>query len=551
MERCGRGDGAVAVGQGRATWRGDTVNVPIVARSVVMAAVCLLGCGGCGGSQEMTPSVADGTSDKPVKIRPPQSSSPSRPSAAKKRAATPSAAATPIQTPGADAPVSPVDKSPATPGGAPPRRTLGELVPTEVVDDGPPPPQPIPVVDESRLAGLGIRTLRGKHLVLYTDLPESPEIAELPQVFDLAVPQWCRYFEVDPARAAPWQVAAYLIGERAKFERAGLVPGDLPEFLHGFHRGVEAWMYEQPSAYYRRHLLLHEGTHAFMGWSLGGAGPPWYMEGTAELLATHRWEGGQLRLAIFPSSKEAVPEWGRIKIVRDDFRAGVAKSLVEVMSYDSRAHLRVEPYAWCWAVCAFLDGNPRYRERFRKLKGYARDTEAGFSERFLGWFREDGQQVWREWQWFIVNADYGYDLERESWVVPTEPMTGLPAAGGEVSVVADRGWQSSGWTLTAGHRYSVVAEGRFELAQVPQPWLSEANGVTVRYFRGQPLGRLLAAVVDETDPRATDNGFLKPIPLGNTGELVPEVSGTLYLRLNDSPSELNDNRGSVRVRISP
>ena len=47
--------------------------------------------------------------------------------------------------------------------------------------------------------------------------------------------------------------------------------------------GAELWLHDQPTAYYRRHLLLHEGTHVFMASFLGGCGPGWYMEGTAEL----------------------------------------------------------------------------------------------------------------------------------------------------------------------------------------------------------------------------------------------------------------------------
>ena len=34
---------------------------------------------------------------------------------------------------------------------------------------------------------------------------------------------------------------------------------------------------------------------------LHGMGPPWYAEGIAELMGTHRWEDGILQTAIFPS----------------------------------------------------------------------------------------------------------------------------------------------------------------------------------------------------------------------------------------------------------
>ena len=88
-----------------------------------------------------------------------------------------------------------------------------------------------------------------------------------------------------------WRMTGFLMKDKARFAERGLLPGDLPPFAHGYSRGRNLWLYEQPSDYYRRHLLLHEGTHGFMNTILGGCGPPWYMEGMAELLGTHRWRG--------------------------------------------------------------------------------------------------------------------------------------------------------------------------------------------------------------------------------------------------------------------
>ena len=43
------------------------------------------------------------------------------------------------------------------------------------------------------------------------------------------------------------------------------------------------------------------------------------MEGMAELLSTHRWAEGRLTLNWIPTSREEVPMWGRIKIIKDAF----------------------------------------------------------------------------------------------------------------------------------------------------------------------------------------------------------------------------------------
>ena len=158
-------------------------------------------------------------------------------------------------------------------------------------------------------------------------------------------------------------MTGYLIDRKERFQATGLLPEDLPPFLNGYQRGSELWVYEQPSAYYRRHLLLHEGTHAFMSTQLQGCGPPWYMEGMAELLGTHRWQDGKLQLAYFPKRREEVEQWGRIK---DPHRGGSRSELTleSITEYGPTAHLQNEPYAWCWAAGAFLDGHPQFRRVF-------------------------------------------------------------------------------------------------------------------------------------------------------------------------------------------
>ena len=79
-------------------------------------------------------------------------------------------------------------------------------------------------------------------------------------MFDQAFSQWCEYFEIDPAKAADWRLTGFLIKDRQRFRRLGLLPRDLPPFQHAFCRNTDFWVYEQPSDYYSRHLALHEGT---------------------------------------------------------------------------------------------------------------------------------------------------------------------------------------------------------------------------------------------------------------------------------------------------
>jgi hypothetical protein len=409
-----------------------------------------------------------------------------------------------------------------------------------------PPAQP-KAIDLQRLKVAGIRKLEGVHLTLYTDVPSRPEVDELPQVFDAAVVPWCQYFRVAVDKVATWKMTGYLVDRKERFQGTGLLPDDLPPFLNGYQRGSELWVYEQPSAYYRRHLLLHEGTHAFMNTQLQGCGPPWYMEGIAELMGTHRWQDGHLQLAYFPKHRDEVEQWGRIKLIHTEVAAGRSLTLESIADYGPTAHLKNEPYAWCWAVAAFLDGHPQFSARFRQLPDDVRESAPEFSASFWKLFEADRRQMVEQWQLFVLHLDYGYDLEREA-LVYDPPGTAL-AGSREIRVRAARGWQSAGVRVEAGATYVLEAAGRYQVAQAPRVWWCEPGGVTIRYYAGRPLGILLAAVSNESQALTGLTPLAKPDVVGLGAELECREAGTLFLRINEAPAELADNAGELVVRI--
>jgi len=389
-----------------------------------------------------------------------------------------------------------------------------------------------------------IRRLPGKHITLITDLPPAEAIDELPAVFDKALPQYCAYFGVSPSRCADWHATGCLMKDKAVFRRLGLLPEGTPPFQNGYSYNLDLWICDQSSDYYRRHLLLHEGVHSFMNTVLGGTGPPWYMEGMAELLGTHRWKDGQLTLGYFPANRDEVPMWGRIKIVRDAFAARHAKRFADVLSYDPRTQPGNEPYGWCWAVAAFLDGHPRYQARFRKLPQWVR--QPNFTDHFQRLMGPDWSRLAEEWQVFVADLEYGYDFTRTA--IDFTPGQPLPPSGSRITIRADRGWQNAGVILEAGVKYRLRAAGRYQVADKPQTWWCEPNGVSIRYYRGRPLGILLAVV--RPDPAAPGpSPWLAPLPVGLGDELAPKHSGTLFLRINDSAAELDDNAGTLAVEV--
>lgn len=392
---------------------------------------------------------------------------------------------------------------------------------------------------------VGFRELSGAHLHLTTDVASTVAVDELCVVFDQAVPQWCAYFGIPEQRAADWKVRGCLIAFPERFRAANLLPSDLPRFKSGYSRHDDVWLYDQTSDYYRRHLLLHEGTHAFMQRFLQGNGPPWYSEGMAELLATHHWDGKQLVLGYYPRSAKEVSKWGRIEIMQHDLAAAKAKRFEAILNYGSHAHLENEPYGWCWGAAAFLDNDPRFRERFRQAKSLV--TQAHFNDRFRLLIGSDWDLVQREWQVFVANVDYDYDFDRMQ--TRYEKGHALGRTGHETTISANRAWQSVGVRLEAGKNYRLRARGRYQLAGKPRIWWCEPGGVTIDYWHGQPLGILLGAVVPDGSAGSL-NPLVRPQVIGLGTIITPKQAGTLYLRINDAPGSLKDNSGHLTVEVT-
>ena len=501
-------------------------------------AVCLYCFCGCG-------QVA-----KPVARQPKQATAARKQPAAKSSAKAqvapkPAQPARSFTPPAAKGPETPASDKPGTPGDKPAKpRPAGSL--SDLVQRAEAQEFALPELDDGKIAVAGIRKLTGKHLVLYTDVPETiQDVQQLPAVFDAAVPQWAKYFEVDPAKLANWKLVGCVMVSKERFEGAGLYTRDLPDFPNGFQKGSQFWLYDQPSDYYRRHLLLHEGTHAFMSHWLGGAGPPWYSEGMAEMLGTHQWDGTRLVMGYNPPDKTQVPYWGRVKIVRDEFAANRGMTLFDIFRYDAQAHLKNEAYGWCWASTAFLNAHPETHALFQGLRSNTADRSIEFSRKFHEALKPVWPQIAEDWQLYVINLEYGYDVARAAVVRKTAQLLNGQAT---VQVAADRFWQSTGVQVEAGETYELTANGRYSLAKVPKPWWCEPNGITIEYHNRMPLGILLAAVSDAGEAGITPLATSVQV-IGTAGKITPQKTGTLYLCLNDSPAKLADNEGSATVVI--
>lgn len=415
-----------------------------------------------------------------------------------------------------------------------------------------------PLAAAARRAGL--RVLTGEHLTLVTDRParEGDGVDELPRVFDEAFAAWCRHYDSGPQDHRDWRAFGCLVVDRERFRAAGLLPDSVPDFSNGFCDRNRFWMIDQTNPAYRRHLLLHEGVHAFTISLRNLDTPAWYTEGIAELLATHRLEvaveGGPRFVATpMPQAAADVEQLGRIEAIRRLRGAGRMPGLDEVFTAEGSAHGDMKLYASSWAAAAMLSLHPRYAAAFAA-------TERGplgrdFTTRLMQSPQWDAAGAARDFDAFTDDVDYGYDFSRSAidWADGT-PLDDGRAAPRVVEVDAARGWQNSGLRLTRGQRYAVRARGRAVIGESAASDLeTEPDGISIDWYRGRPLGRLVAAQwadsPAELDGTPGGRSRFLIVAEGAAGDFVAPVDGPLFFKLNEPPGDLTDNVGGFSVDI--
>ncbi len=409
----------------------------------------------------------------------------------------------------------------------------------------------------------GLRVLAGTHLMLVTDRParDGDGVDDLPRMFDEAFSAWCRHYAIDPRDHQDWQAFGCLVVDRERFREAGLLPDSVPDFSNGFCDRNRLWMMDQTNAAYRRHLLLHEGVHAFTISLRDLDTPAWYAEGIAELLATHRLEPvadsiPRLVATPMPHATADVEQLGRIEAIQRLREVDEMPGLDDVFASHGTAHGDMKLYASSWAAVALLSLHPRHAAAFATAEQGPLDRD--FTERLArspGW---DAAAVARDFDAFTDDIDYGYDFSRSTidWAAGG-PLEGVR----ELQVDAGRGWQNSGLHLERGQRYAMQATGRVQVGDASarrQPGQAaacqlqaEPDGISIDWYRGRPIGRLLAAQWVEPDD-ASDGSRPRfvVIAAGARGEFVAPVDGPLFFKLNESPGDLADNEGAFQVKVS-
>ena len=409
-------------------------------------------------------------------------------------------------------------------------------------------------VNVKEIEKFGIQLFESRRLKLFTDI-EAESAKPLPPLADQAFDEFEKYFGKLPPAAdgEEFQINGFLIKDKEKFREAGLLREELRDQLHGRQIGYQFWMMEQPSDYYRRHLLLHEMTHTFMQAIPRAIVPVAYLEGMAEHFGTHRLSAdGRLTLRIMPHNRADFRGHDRLFLIRQYVRDRGVPELLDLLNWEpSTFRIFNDSYPLAWGACVFLDLHPHTRDRFRRTARSLTDPQAW--EKFEEQLQPDGADILTEWTLFAAEAWEGFDFDRMAIEFRAGQRLSELAHDADkpfrVEIRSNRGWQSSEVLVEKGRSYDLRATGRFTLADKPKPWASEADGITFRYHNGRPLGQLLGAIRASEKVDGESESMLNVHSLGTKIRFEAPRTGTLYLRLNDHPGELTDNKGTVLVEF--
>ncbi len=366
------------------------------------------------------------------------------------------------------------------------------------------------------------RQVRSEHFILITDLSERNAqvlLAKLETMFTLI----CRYYGTRPRepiecyvvrdlRSWPVQLPAFAMMKID--EGAGVTATATNGRQH------KAVVYSCDS----HGVCQHEAVHAICGQTFGSAGPIWYAEGMAEV--GQYWRPEQLEVNIDP-------------VVIDYLTTSEKKDFNEIVKAGEITGDSWKAYAWRWAVCHLLCSNPNYASDFKKLGLAMMKDEEKFT--FESVFGKRRSQIAFEYDEFVANLGSGYRVDLCAW--DWTKAEALSEAGRKkVEVKAAGGWHATGVQVTADDSYDYICQGTWKIS-------ADGDELTAQGGPGG-RGRLVGVIQSEHN----GNYYLtSPFELGEQGTFTAPENGSLYVRCQDSWTELSDNNGTIMAyfRRSP
>lgn len=273
------------------------------------------------------------------------------------------------------------------------------------------------------------------------DAAESEDLAALAET---AWAGFAAFFDAEVAGPLSATITADEVSFYAALAEDGI--GE-PEGAGGYYDpGTRrAYLYRQPTAYYSRVLLVHELTHQYQDHVSGTSGLPfWYVEGVAEALGRHHWDGDCLELRVRPllSWEDAAAD------AQAELDAGA--TLEALLSGENASRpLAQELVRMLTSDPAHADGFAAWRADVAAGAASASDTDAlaahvgsldGALEAWVPVDQEPLTPVWMDWIPEGGARAYGFsDVSSAARVkapVDTFAMaTDIPVGGGSVGTV--------------------------------------------------------------------------------------------------------------------
>jgi hypothetical protein len=263
---------------------------------------------------------------------------------------------------------------------------------------------------------------------------------------------------------------------------------------------------------------LHEAVHGYCQQTFGRTGPRWYAEGMAEI--GHYWVAGHKGVNV--------PE-----ILIQYLHKAEPRSIASLIDARETTGGTWEDYCWWWFLCTTLENNPNYTSRFRIL---GNEVLSGKRTTFQQTFSSQMDEMTFEYNLFLKHLQNGYrvDLCAIDWTRKFNAIT--PAANHTVSVLifAERGWQPSGVTVSAGLAYSYNVAGT---------WRTAKNATAVNADGdNSDAGKLVGMIVKDYAPG-------EEFDLGKSGVFTATSDGNLYLRCKLPWKQIAAASGRVIVKL--
>lgn len=396
-------------------------------------------------------------------------------------------------------------------------------------------------------SAMGLTVVESQHLRLVTDLP-ADSVKDLPPLADQLFASLEKNLgRLKPAAdQSPFQATGYLMEARERFENNGLLPAGDFVIRHGRHLGYQFWMNNQTSDYYRRHLMLHEFIHCYLMCEFGmqNIPPLWYTEGIAEYFATH--DAAKAEFGVLPGRVEGFEGWGRIaelQLRRRDPSTLSECPLPSILQPSDSSFTSELRYAQGWAMVWMIRNHPELRTSFAPFATIRTRDD------YLNAKKAIDREVWDRlpvlWLLTLDSLVEGFDVERSFAEVHPKFREWTPGDSAvKLDVRSDRDWQPSGLQFDSTAKITLTAEGRYAVHDQPKPWISEPQGITIRYWQGRPLGEVTALFV----PRDGSSVPVR-IPIGRATTIEAPADTELWLQINDSAASRSDNSGTAQVTV--